>query len=190
MTNRPHGQVLIRIQKVDISAKGLSPVAKPHFVDHPLSQEIEKLARSSDHRTLAIWAADCAERVLPLFMKEHPEDDRPWQSITKLRGWIDNGEFHMDDVRRASLNAHAAARSAPEGSPARFAARACGQAMATAHVKTHSIAAAWYAAKAVWAGGGNAEGVRLERGWQFDHLVALSDRPSVHIIVPPRSQGP
>lgn len=147
-------------------------MAKPRFVDHPLSLEIERLARSSDHRSLALWASECAERVLPLFEKEFSEDERPRMAIVKLREWVRTGEFRMKDVRSASLNAHAAACLAPEGSAARFAARACGQAMATAHVPTHSIAAAWYAAKAVWAEGGDTNDIRVEREWQ---LVRLAD---------------
>ncbi len=149
-------------------------VAKPKFVDDPLSVDIDQLARSSDHRALALWAAECAERVLPLFEKEFPDDDRPRLALVRLREWANTGEFHMKDVRTASLNAHAAARLAPEGSAARFAARACGQAMATAHVKTHSIAAAWYAAKAIWAEGGDANDTRIEREWQFVRLSNIS----------------
>lgn len=146
-------------------------VAKTRFVDHPLSVEIDKLARSSDHRTLAIWAAECAERVLPLFDKEFPEDDRPKTAIRKLREWERTGIFRMAEVREASLNAHAAARMAVPGSPSQFAARACGQAVATAHVKTHSIAAARYAAKAVWASdNANPEILAAEREWQYHRL--------------------
>lgn len=148
-------------------------VAKPRFVDHPLGAEIEKLARSSEHRALAIWAADCAERALPLFEKERPEDQRPRQAMVKLREWIDTGVFRMDEVRKASLDAHAAARTVPENSAARFAARACGQAMATAHVPAHSIAAAWYAAKAIWASDiDRPTAVTAEREWQY---LALMD---------------
>jgi len=149
-------------------------MAKPRFVDHPLSVEIEKLARSGDHRALAVWAAECAERALPLFENDRPEDQRPRQAIVKLREWIDTGEFRMDAVRKASLDAHAAARSLPEGSAAQFAARACGQAMATAHVKTHSIAAAWYAAKAAWAEEEKPISIQAEREWQHHRLIELT----------------
>lgn len=44
----------------------------------------------------------------------------------------------MADIRKASLNSHAAAREVGEDSPARSAARACGQAVATAHVLRHA----------------------------------------------------
>ncbi len=152
-------------------------MAKPRFVDHPLSVEIDKLARSREHRALALWAAECAERVLPLFERGFPEDPRPRTAILKLREWERTGTFHMDEVRAASLNAHAAARLAPEGSAARFAARACGQAMATVHVKTHSIAAAWYAAKAIWAEGGDANDIRSEREWQLLRLTDIAASP-------------
>jgi hypothetical protein len=30
-----------------------------------------------DHGSLALWAADCAEHVLPYFEETHPKDDRP-----------------------------------------------------------------------------------------------------------------
>jgi hypothetical protein len=30
-----------------------------------------------DHHLLAIWAAECAEHVLPLFADVRPKDDRP-----------------------------------------------------------------------------------------------------------------
>jgi len=30
-----------------------------------------------DHRSLALWAVDCAEHVLPHFEEMYPEDDRP-----------------------------------------------------------------------------------------------------------------
>jgi len=121
-----------------------------------------------------LWAAECAERVLPLFEKEYPKDERPRLAIVKLREWVITGEFHMAEVRRTSLNAHAAARLATEESAARFAARACGQAMATAHVPTHSIAAAWYASKAVWAEGRDANDIRMEREWQSGRLRELT----------------
>jgi hypothetical protein len=43
-------------------------------------------------------------------------------------------------------------------------------------VKTHSLAAAWYAAKAVWARDPekSAANVRKERLWQYKRLIQLS----------------
>ncbi len=146
------------------------------FTDSRARKTILSLARKSGHRALAIWAADCAARVLHFFEDELPWDDRPRIAIGACREWARTGKFRMADVRRTSLAAHAAARTAGEDGPARFAARSAGQAMAAAHVKTHSIAAAWYAAKAIAAADpGNAGGnVGKERDWQYRRLKRLA----------------
>ena len=138
---------------------------------------IAELAKRTDHRSLAIWAADCAERALPYFEKRCPEDDRPRKAIDAARAWVRGGEFRMSDLRKASLNAHAAAREVAEDDAARSAARAAGQAVATAHVPSHAIAAAIYAATAVRdANPFDAEAAtEIERKWQHQHLIALNE---------------
>ncbi|OGG60805.1 hypothetical protein A2765_01695 [Candidatus Kaiserbacteria bacterium RIFCSPHIGHO2_01_FULL_56_24] len=118
-----------------------------------------------DQKALALWAADCAEHVLPYFEKEYPKDDRPRKAIEACRTWARTGVFKMADVRRDSLAAHAAARTAPEDSAARFAARAAGQAVATAHVYSHAFGAAWYGAKAA-----KAAGIAGESEWQHKRI--------------------
>ncbi|MFH0860343.1 MAG: hypothetical protein V1921_04025 [Candidatus Altiarchaeota archaeon] len=125
----------------------------------------KKNLRREDHEALAVWAADCAEHVLPYFEKEYPEDDRPRKAIKACRRWARTGVFRMADVRRDSLAAHAAAREAKEDSAARYAARAAGQAVATAHAPRHAIGPAWYGIKAA-----EAAGVADEREWQHSHL--------------------
>ena len=144
-----------------------------------LDQQIADLAAITEKRTLAVWAANCAERVLHLFEETFPDDRRPRQAIEACRMWVQTGVFRMADVRRTALDAHAAARGAGESSAARSAARAAGHAMATAHVKTHSIAAAIYAATAVRdssdPAGADAATFR-EREWQYRHLVRLREQ--------------
>jgi len=142
---------------------------------------IAELVSKSDHRVLAIWAADCAERVLHHFEGKYPQDTRPREAIEACREWARTGVFRMADVRGASLAAHAAARGAEEFSAARSAARAAGQAVATAHVPDHAIAAAIYAATAVRdaADSEQADAATLEeREWQYQHLLALGKDPS------------
>jgi hypothetical protein len=102
-----------------------------------------------DQIALAIWAVDCAERVLRLFEESYPEDDRPRKAIETCKVWIRTGEFKMSVIRGASLNAHAAARKVKENVAAFFAARAAGQAVATAHVTQHAFGASYYALKAI-----------------------------------------
>ena len=75
-----------------------------------------------DQRLLALWAADCAEHVLPLFEENHPQDDRPRKAIEAGRAWA-RGEIACGAARAATVAAHAAARDADEGA-ARAVARA------------------------------------------------------------------
>ena len=124
----------------------------------------------SDHRLLALWAADCAEHVLPLFEMLHPDDDRPRLAILSVRAWT-RGELGMLQSRAAGGHAMAAAR--PLTGAARFAAFAAGQAGAVAHVAAHELGAAAYAIKAVHAsaeGDWADEAGRLECEWQRDQL--------------------
>lgn len=104
-----------------------------------------------DQKLLARWAADCAEHVLPFFEKIYPKDNRPRQALEVLKNWIKTGIFKMAEIQQASLAAHAAAREVKDNSVACFAARAAGQAVATAHVPQHAFGSAYYALKTVMA---------------------------------------
>lgn len=74
----------------------------------------EELATRTDHRTVAIRAADCAGRVLPSFEERYPGDSRPRAAIEAVRAWAQTGAGTMADIRKVALSAHAAAREAGE----------------------------------------------------------------------------
>ncbi len=116
-----------------------------------------------DHKSLALWTADCAEHVLPYFEKEYPKDNRPRKAIEAGRAWV-HGEMAISEARIAAFAAHAAARSANHIA-AHAAARAAGHAAATAHVVTHAPHAADYAVNAA-----EAANITNERKWQYKHL--------------------
>ncbi len=120
-----------------------------------------------DHRSLALWAADCAEHVLPFFEENYPADDRPRKAIEAARAWV-RGEIRCGKARAAAVAAHVAARAADEGA-ARAAARAAGHAAGTAHMAGHARHAAAYAVKAVTAAAISADAgtaSATERDWQ------------------------
>jgi hypothetical protein len=126
----------------------------------------------SDHHLLALWAAACAEHVLPLFESAKPGDSRPRHAIEQARAWA-RGEITMSQARTAAGHANAAARDLT-GAP-RHAAYAAGQAAAVAHVAAHELGAAAYAIKAERAAAPEGEGERagrLECQWQRDQLPA------------------
>ncbi|WP_439028912.1 putative immunity protein [Gordonia terrae] len=124
----------------------------------------------TDHHLLALWAASCAEHVLPLFEAVRPDDHRPREAIAAVRGWV-RGEITMMDARAAGGHAMGAARDLRGA--ARFAAYAAGQAAVTAHVASHDLGAAAYAIKAVRAATGDSnsrDAGRRECRWQRDEL--------------------
>jgi len=125
----------------------------------------------SDHHLLALWAAACAEHVLPLFEAVQPSDPRPRRAIEQARAWV-RGEVKMMQARAAGGAANSAAR--PLSGAARFAAYAAGQAAVVAHVAAHELGAAAYAIKAVRAAAaprGEAEhAARIECRWQREQL--------------------
>lgn len=117
------------------------------------------------HRSIARWAADCAERVLGRFEGEHPNDPRPRKAIEAARAWA-AGLLPMPMARKAAFAAHAAAREA-SSKEAAVAARAAGHAAATSHVRTHAPHAAAYALKAL----ANPQAIEGEARWQADRAA-------------------
>ncbi len=137
---------------------------------------LDALMAQADHKTLAAWAIECAERVMPYFEDTFPDDPRPRAALETLQTWIDTGVFSMKVIRKASLDAHAAARDVGEDNAARSAARAAGQAVATAHVRTHAPGAALYAMQAIHRASDAADAdaaVVREREWQYGRLAEM-----------------
>lgn len=146
----------------------LPDIRDPRLVTIPRGGTLSE----ADHRLLALWAADCAEHVLPLFEREQPGDLRPRQAVDGARAWV-RGELKMMAAR--ALGGHAMAAARPLGGAARFAAYAAGQAACVAHVAEHDLGAAAYAIKAVRADarpGEEEQASRLEREWQRAQLPA------------------
>lgn len=124
----------------------------------------------ADHHLLALWAATCAEHVLPLFEQDRPDDSRPRDAVAAVRAWV-RGEAAMMATRAQGGHAMGAAR--PLRGAARFAAYAAGQAACVAHVPEHDLGAAAYAIKAVRAASSPDEAARAgaaERDWQRRQL--------------------
>jgi hypothetical protein len=124
----------------------------------------------ADHHLLALWAAECAEHVLPLFEAVRPDDLRPRGAIEAARAWV-RGELRMMQTR--ALGGHAMGAARDLTGAARHAAYAAGQAGVVAHVAAHDLGAAAYAIKAVRAAAppDEAEAAgRRECQWQRDQL--------------------
>jgi hypothetical protein len=120
-----------------------------------------------------LYAADCAERVLPIFEKERPDDDRPRKVIEAARAY-ERGEIDAaawDAARDAAWAAASAVAWAAARDAARDAAWAAARDAAWDAAWAAASAAAWRAASAAardaaWAAAGEAE-----RTWQTSHLL-------------------
>jgi len=123
------------------------------------------LLKPEQHRQLAAWAADCAERLLPLFEACAANDNRPRLAIETARAWA-AGRVAVGTAQKAAVAAHAAARTVMD-SAAIAAARAAGHAVATAHAADHCMGPVIYGTKAREAAGRDAE---AERVWQLKQL--------------------
>jgi hypothetical protein len=145
------------------------------ILNKPFTERIDHQIFKPDQKILALWAADCAEHVLPYFEEKCPDDDRPRKAIQTLRAWINTGVFKMTVIRNASLDAHAAARDARADNAARFAAHAAGQAVATAHVPTHAFGSSVYGIRAATAHSGSVNDGIKERNWQLQRLRLIAD---------------
>ena len=125
----------------------------------------------ADRRLVAMWAADCADRVLVLFEAEDPTDGRPRDAIARTRAFA-RGELDAKGEigRRFAAGRAAHAVSSPQ---AVAAARAAGQAASVAHMGAHALGAAAYAAKAAGlAAPDQPTAVSDEISWQLAHMTS------------------
>jgi hypothetical protein len=123
----------------------------------------------ADRRIVAVWAADCAQRVLWLFEAEAPGDSRPSDALARTRAFA-RGELDVaKEIRRRFLGGAAAREVATPSAVA--AAKAAGQAAAVPHMGAHALGAAAYAAKAAGLGAPDRpEAVGEEIQWQLGHM--------------------
>jgi hypothetical protein len=87
-------------------------------------------------RALGSWAADCAERALPVYETQAESDIRPRAALEGIRVFAGGGK-RTAQLRSLSLSAFSAAREA-EDPAAAAAARAAGLAASSAY--THPLA--------------------------------------------------
>lgn len=125
---------------------------------------------NDDRRVLARWAADCAGRVVDLFVADDDSVGVVRNALDRTRAYAHGESTAALDISRR-MEPVTAARSAttPAGAAA---ARAVAQASAVAHMGAHALGAAGYAAKAVaLARPDDPYAVSQETRWQLDRLT-------------------
>ncbi len=139
-------------------------------------------------KEIRLFACYSAERVLPIFEKQYPEDKRPRQAIEVSRRYA-NGEATLEELNAAAGAARSAAWAATwdatwdagaaaardAGAAAGAAARAAAWAAAWGATWDAAGAATWAAAGAAWDAGDAARAAAraAEREWQKQRLFEL-----------------
>ena len=119
-------------------------------VNAPSAVALRKLIDTQSKETIRKWCLDYAEnKILPVFEKHCPGDDRPRKAVNAAHDYLD-GKVKFPAVKNIILNeCHAAARELDDNPAAQAAARAVGQGTAVVHTLTHSLGLFFYAAAAV-----------------------------------------
>jgi hypothetical protein len=119
-------------------------------VNAPSTVALMRLIDTQSKATICAWCMDYAEsRLLPIFEKHCPGDERPRNALNAARDYLD-GNVKFPIVKDIILNeCHAAARELDDNPAAQAAARACGQGSAVVHTLTHSLGIYFYGAAAV-----------------------------------------
>jgi hypothetical protein len=145
-------------------------------------------------RALGSWAADCAERALPVYEKHAGSDSRPRAAIEGIRAFAAGGR-RTAQLRSLALSAFSAAREAHDPAAA-AAARAAGLAASSAYTHPladvqqtkHIVGPAAYAALALELNqGGHPSIGDHEVIWAIEHVTPIVGEILLHM--PAREMG-
>ena len=128
-----------------------------HESDKSVAEQARLVRRIEtwNNKTLRLYAADCAERVVSLYEKDYPTDTRPRKAIQAARDFA-NGKITAEELNAAANAAYAAACAAT--------AAAAANAAYAAYAAACAAYAAAYAAYAAYAADA------AERKWQVERL--------------------
>lgn len=105
-------------------------------------QNLIELIKLQNHRTLVMWALDCAREPLKQFEAKYPNELRPRICLKRCEDWA-RGKIKMPVAKRAILDSHAVAKEIYDNVYGALC-HAIGHAGATVHVETHAVGLPFY----------------------------------------------
>lgn len=105
--------------------------------DSECLQELIRLIRLQNHRTLVMWSLDCAKVPLKEFEEKYPDERRPRTCLELCEAWA-RGRIKMPIAKRAILDSHAVAKEIDDSEYGALC-HAIGHAGASVHVETHAL---------------------------------------------------
>ena len=115
--------------------------------DSEYLQDLIRLIELQKHRTLVMWAFDCAQVPLSLLEAKYPNELRPRKALELCEAWA-RGIIKMPEAKRAILDCHAVAKEIDEKEYIAIV-HAIGHACATVHVETHALGLVFYELTAI-----------------------------------------
>ncbi len=115
--------------------------------DSQCLQELIKLIQLQNHRTLVMWAFECAKGPLEQFETKYPNEKRPRTCIDLCEAWA-RGKIKMPLAKHAILDSHAVAKEIGDSVYSALC-HAIGHAGATVHVETHALGLPFYELTAI-----------------------------------------
>jgi hypothetical protein len=115
--------------------------------DSKCLQELIELIQLQNHRTLVMWALDCAKVPLKQFEAKYPDERRPRICLEFCEDWA-RGRIKMPTAKRAILDSHAVAKEIDDREYGALC-HAIGHAGATVHVETHALGLPFYELTAI-----------------------------------------
>ncbi len=110
--------------------------------DSECLQELIKLIQIQNHRTIVMWALDCARVPLEQFEGRYSEEHRPRTCLKFCEEWA-RGKIKMPIAKQAILDSHAVAKDIDDSEYVALC-HAIGHAGATVHVETHAMGLPFY----------------------------------------------
>ncbi|ERI91387.1 hypothetical protein HMPREF1982_03346 [Clostridiales bacterium oral taxon 876 str. F0540] len=115
--------------------------------DSECLQDLKKMIQLQNHRTLVMWALDCAEVTLEQFEAKYTDERRPRACLELCEDWA-RGRIKMPIAKKAILASHAVAKEIDDGEYGALC-HAIGHAGATVHVETHALGLPFYELTAI-----------------------------------------
>lgn len=150
-------------------------VRKIKIVDNEIRNEIDRLYEKQEQIILAKWSLEMAKHIIEITkfdINKYPEIEEGF-NINKQ--W-QNGNARMHDVRQMGFKIHKIARE-QKSELDKNIIRVIGQAVASGHMREHSMVTSDYAIKVInLLYNDDIEKIKEERIWQLEKLTEISAR--------------
>jgi hypothetical protein len=115
--------------------------------DSECLHDLIRLMEIQIHRTLVMWALECAKETLSRLEGKYPNEPRPRMALELCEKWT-RGNIKMPQAKRSILAAHAVAKEIDDKECIALV-HAIGHAGATVHVGTHAVGLVFYELTAI-----------------------------------------